>query len=323
MAASLAAVNFAERSGGEGLVALPYAQLGYLAGALGFGGVSSVYFDRARRSADPAAGSPGLAEVLVHEALLHASEGRFAPAMATLDRALDEATIARDTQQRESAWIIQTHVLLCAGALDPARLAAERLYTSATTRANTQHRIFGLFAIARALIRQGRSDEARPLLDDARALLRERPDDLLSKGVCFGLSALAERDRDPSAALSLANAAMETIEARRPSALSLVDSFENAAEVYLLLRRTAQREGRSVPAAIMKRCEAAGAGLLQSALVFPISQPRWLLYLGRDQALRGRPRIAERALLAARHRARTLGMPYEADEAERRLSDLM
>jgi hypothetical protein len=320
---SLMAVNLAERAATEGLVALPYAQLGYLAGVCKLGSLAGAYFRRARQSAEAANDLQELVVALSHEALLHACDGQFAEAERLCRRALDRLGGASDSQANEGVWIILAHVDLCAGRPEASLRLGAALLASARARQHHQHQAFGLYAMARAQIRLGALDEACAQLVEARAVLEAMPKDPLSESVCAGLEALALAERgELEAAERRADAAMEAI-GRAPSALlSLADGYDGAAEVYLALWRRARRAGGPVPASILTRADRAGAAMRRFAVLFPIGRPRYLLYLGRALALRGSARGAVIIFRRAGDTALALGMPHEAARATRFLGEL-
>jgi tetratricopeptide (TPR) repeat protein len=320
--ASLLAVNLAERATGDGIVSLPYAQLGYLAGVAKLRALAAAYFARARRSAEAAGDFRDLADALTHEALLDACDGRFAHAEDLGRRALDRLAGTHHAHETESVRIILSHVALSAGRYEVALGHGSALLTSARARENRQHEAFGLYAIARAEIRLGRLDDAIAHLAEARAALSAMPDDPLSASICAGLEALALGERgDLDEAERRADAAMAAIGRARPAPISLADGYDGAAEVYLALWRRTQRAGGPVTRSIVDRAAQAGAAMRTFALVFPIGRPRYLLHLGRVLALRGHPRGAARVLGQARRAASALGMPHEAALAERLLGD--
>jgi eukaryotic-like serine/threonine-protein kinase len=321
VASSLLAANLAERAGLDGLVTLPYAQLGYVAGVCKLRPLADAYFARARRSAEAAGDVHELVVTLTHEALLQACDGRFAAAGALGQEALGRLEGAPGPQEREGVLLILAHVDLCAGRYEASMRHGSALRASARARANRQHEAYGLYAIARALIRLGDLDAAMVRLADARELLPSMPDDPLSGSMCDGLTALALLGRgDLEAAERMADAAMAAIRRARPGPFSLADGRDGAAEVYLALWEQARRAGAPVPASLVARAGEAGAGMRSFALLFAIGRPRWLLHAGRVQALHGRTRSAAWAFARAREMAARLGMPYEAARAARLLA---
>jgi hypothetical protein len=120
---------------------------------------------------------------------------------------------------------------------------------------------------------------------------------------------------------STADAAMTTLARTRRAPLSLADSPQWSAQVYLDLWRRSVAEGRqagSLPA----RARRAGAAMRLLALLFRPGVPPYLLFLGRERALAGHRALAGWALRRAQRAAEEIGMPYEAAQAERALREL-
>jgi hypothetical protein len=323
VASLLFAANLAERAGTEGPLALHYAQLGYLAGVCRLRALAATYFVRAGRSAGAANDPHGLLDALTHEALFQAGDGRLSEAMALGARALDVAAGAPDPLHREGVLLILAHVDLCAGRYEASMAHGEALLASARARANARNEAFGRYAIARALVRRGEHGAALDHLAEAREVLESLPGDALAESICAGITALAlARNGDLVGAEHMADDAMAAIRRAPPAALSLADGHDGAAEVYLDLWQRASLTGAPVPPSIVDGAARAGAIMRTSAILFPLCRPRWLLHVGQVRALRGGARSAAWAFARAGALASALGMPYEAEAAERRLAEL-
>jgi hypothetical protein len=319
MTAALLAVNLAERADTEGLVTLPYAQLGYIAGVCQLGPLAKTYFARAKSGAEAAGDPRDVAVALVHEALYDAGAGRLAKAEELCELGIARLAAARDPQEDEGMRIILAHVELARGQYEASIRRGAELLASARARSNRQHEAFGLFAIARGSIRLGRLDAALDHLAEARRLLTAHLSDQVSASICAGLTASAHLARGELAeAERHADAAMDAIRRARPSPFSPADGHDGAAAVYLELWRRAR--GGHV-ASFAAHAAEAGAGLRRFAALFALGRPRWLLHQGTVEALRGRRLSAGLAFRAARDRALRLGMPYEAALAERCLGE--
>jgi tetratricopeptide (TPR) repeat protein len=314
LASSLLAVNFAEDSGLNDEISLPYAQLGFLAGVCKLRRRSDAYFARAHRGAEAANDVAAQATVMSHEALLHACQARYERARTVATRAL-ELSGRRVPQEREVAHIILSHMEYVAGRYHEAVQHGEQLFESARARQNLQHEAFGHFAVARSLIRDGRHAQALERVEAVRTSGADRHDALIASirdGLAAqALSGLGAHDT----ALEMADSAMAAV-ARADQAFSLADGYEGAAEVYLDAWDRARRERLAPSPVWVQNAATAGAAMLRFAALFPMGEPRWLLHMGRTRLLRGDTRTSHLALRLAASRARALGMPFEAARAD-------
>ncbi len=317
---SLLSVNLAERASATVRLSRPYAQLGYFSGVCRLGALSRGYFSQARANAEAMSDSSEMAIALYHEATYHVGEGRWAHAHAAGARALDLFQEINDPQESEIVHAILAHAEYCAGRYADSIDRCEALFSSARTRANHQHEVWGLYAGARSLIRQGKIEAALDRLARAEVLLRtlqETPSEI----ICFGLSARAHLERGENAvAEDAADRALERIDRISSPVFSLGDGYAGAAEVYLSLWERLDRAGQRPSASLCARAGRVCAALRAFAQLFPIGQPVALLATGRAHLLAGERRRAAVCFRRARDRAAAMGMPFEQATADLLLS---
>jgi predicted ATPase/predicted Ser/Thr protein kinase len=316
VSSALLSVNLAERAAAEGLVAEPYAQIGYLTGTFKLRALAERYFSVGRRNAEASRDAQALATVLSYEALHYAGDGRLQEAHEAAVRALHRLAGLPDAHESEVTHILLAHIEYLRGRYEEAMMHGSALVASARARDNPRHEAFGHFAIARCRLREARFDDALAHLGRAQAALEGRSDDV-AESIRVGLAALAHLGRgDEVRAEDAADTAMAALARSRPSPVSSADGHQAAAEVYVALWARCAAAGVS-PGTLPARARRAGAWMRRSALLFRMSLPSYLIFLGRERALSRQRRLAAVLLGRAQKIAQEIGMPYEADQAAR------
>ncbi|MCA9670088.1 MAG: AAA family ATPase [Myxococcales bacterium] len=313
---SLLTVNVAERAGVEDHVPACYSYLGFLSGIVRAHGTAERYYERAIGGARRREDAAGLSISLVSRSVYCASFGRFAEAERCAAEALDAITGMHDPPTEELAHVMLGHVEHFTGRTAAARERYLALLDRARARRSPQHVTWGLFSVARSLVREARCAEALPLLAEARAALERRPE-LQSEIICSGLFALASlRCGDARAAERLAAHTLLLVERARPTGFVAVDGYAAAGQVLLEHARAAShRDERRRRARPVRRLAGALDGL---ARAFPVAEPAALLYRAELDALDGRLDRSRERLVRAGALASKLGMPYEAAAAAQR-----
>jgi tetratricopeptide (TPR) repeat protein len=307
--ASLLSVNLAERAQLAWQVPHSYSWLGYIVGLLRQHALARDYFARAHEGAERRNEPSELAFALTVEAVYHVGFGHYAEAEKCTSRALELCDGASDPQMLELTLTTLGHVEFYTGRVAEALGRYQALLASAEARNNRQHITWALFAQARSFLALGRTEDAAPLLEDARRALVEAPE-LDSEIICLGLLALARwRLGEVEGAHRLADEALSRIERSRPIGFSTVDGYDAAAEVFLALGQLA-RARRSV------------AALKKLARLFPMVAPIALLREGEVLLHDGHNWRGRRALRRSLELAERLGMPREAERAQHALLHL-
>ena len=321
LVSSLLAVNLIERAGVAARVARPYAQLGYLAGALHLGGLAGAYFARSRASAEATGDPAELAIALYTEAAYRLFDGAGDEAITKGERALALLTGSNNPQETEIALTILAHAHYAAGRYEASMARCAALLASARARKHPQHEAWGLYTEARTLIRLGRLEEAAGRLTRAGELLR-RQSDRASDIICSGLSALMHLRRgEPELGEQRADATMALIGRSPPTVFSVGDGYSAAAEVYLELW-SRRRAGGSLAGELARKVKGAWEALGRFALAFRFGRPSFLLYSGRILSVLGLTGGAARLFRRASAEASLLGMPFEGALAEEQLGAL-
>jgi tetratricopeptide (TPR) repeat protein len=299
--ASLMSVNLAERAELGWQVPHSYSWLGYIVGLLRQHQLAREYFARARDGAERRHEPSELAFALTVEATYHLGFARYRDAERCGERALQ--LCEGDAQMLELTLATLGHVEYYTGRVAEALARYQTLLESARARDHQQHVVWALYLQARSLLQLGRTDEAAPLLEDARRALGRQPEHD-SEISCLGLLALARLKLGESdGAARLAKETLARVERSRPLAFTNVDGFDAAAEVLLALGE--RRQARRMAAALRRL-----------ARLLPMAAPAAWLRAGQVLLAEGKPRRARVWLRLSQSRARALGMPL--DEARAR-----
>ncbi len=306
LAASLMAVNLAERARAGTRVPRPYAQLAFTSGLLGLHPVARRYFDRARAAARGNTDPTEVAFTFLVEAVYLGSLGRWSRAEKMADDAARRLRALYDPTLLEMAITTLGHIEYYTGRLEQACQRYREVLSSARARASHQHATWGLFSIGRSLLPMGRPAEARELLSEAREALRLRPE-LQSEIICTGLLAAATlRCGDEPLALELAEETLAIVRRSRPVGFPELEGYRGAAEAFVAL-------GERGAAAVRARdgAEQMARQLARIARVFPIARPALRLHRSELARLAGNAAAARREAAHSLTLARQLELPRD------------
>ncbi len=308
LAASLMAVNLAERGRAGTRVPRPYAQLAFTSGLLGLHPVARHYFDRARAAARDHTDPTEVAFAYMVEAVYLGSLGQWQRAEEMADDAANRLRLLYDPTLLEMAITTLGHIEYYTGRLEAACQHYREVLSSARARASHQHATWGLFSIGRSLLPMGRPAEALELLREAREALGQRPE-LQSEIICTGLlSAATLRCGDEIGALELAEETLAIVRRSRPVGFPELEGYRGAAETFVAL-------GERGAAAVRARdgAEKMTQQLARIARVFPIARPALRLHRSELARMDGNQRVARREADRSLALARQLELP--GDEA--------
>jgi tetratricopeptide (TPR) repeat protein len=217
-----------------------------------------------------------------------------------------------DRQQWGVNWSLLAQVAYYEGDFVRALEMAEELYTEAHHNGDMLQQAWALGAQGQSMLRLGRLEEANALLDQSTGGLRD-VDERLSQISNAGLQAMALlRQQNYAAAHRTARAATDLLETIPvPSAYFLLEGFAGIAETYLALWETSAGAEPDQRRLLAQRGWQACDALSQFAALFPIGQPRALLWRGLAFWLAGNPTRAHHTWQDGLARAESLAMPYE------------
>ncbi len=322
VAASLLAVNLAERAGQFARIARTYAMLGVVVGVSRMPRLADAYFERARARAEETGDLWGLVFALYARAAVGLGNARFDEVRAVTDEALAVAARIGDPQETEIVETIAGHLEFYTGDLQPSADRYARIAASARARGNEQHEAWGLYAGARALVALGRFDEAVDLLERSRILLATQ-NDFASEIICLGTLAVARLRRSEwKEAREAADAAMQRISGSLPTVFSTVTGYAGTAETYVALYERALRESPSEARELLRRARRACRALRLFAFTFRLGRPISDVCRGALAAAGGDARGARRFFERGRREAERLGMPHDRARASEMLARL-
>lgn len=313
VATSLLAVNEAEAasegaSGGgppaRGL-SRPYAYLGYLTGLARLHPLALEYFQSAAAAGRAADDPDGVAYALTTEAVYRMCLCQWQAAEQAAEDALAIQVSNGNAMEAELLHTILGNIEYFTGRFDASRRRFEGLRDTARRRRNDQRRAWGLYAMARCDLAEGRIASALALLRETEGVLRglsEQASELVVDGL-FASAFVAAGD------LSSAESRAERI-ARRidrphvPTVFSTVHAYVALAEVRLLLW---ERSGARISAPALR----ANAWLRAFAVMYPLARPAAERCAARARLLFGSKREALRGLERSAAIAHDLGMPHE------------
>ena len=310
LALSLLAVELGERGGQESAVAL--AMLAHAAALGGLSRLAASYFTRARAVAERLHDRPALVSVVLLEAVLLTTTGRFDEALARIEEGLGLALEVRDRVNAAAMEQLQGLVRALRGEL-PAMWACyerARVQLGGSSESHAQTCTAGV-ALSLALL--GRHEEARQAAEPC--LDRVPPELRLTRAALLVALTLAEAWSG-----RLERACRRGEEAYRCYGVSTAvpppcnQFLEAPIEAYVTAWRQARAAGDVLAVSTSRRrARALAREIGRWARLYPIGRPMADFYRGEVAALDGAGRRARRAWRRCLQRARALRMPwYEA-----------
>lgn len=332
IATSLLAVNEAEaasaRPAGRGApvgprraegsrgLSRPYAYLGYLTGLSRLHPVARAYFRSAAEAGRAADDPDGIAYALTTEAVYKMCLCKWSAAEQAAEEALAIQLANANTMEAELLHTILGNVEYFTGRMAASRRRFEALHDTALRRHNELRRAWGLYAMARCDLAEGKLGTALALLGEAEEVMAsasEQASELVIDGL-FASALLASGD--VRGAEARAERIAERIDrAHVPTVFSTVHAYVGLAEVRL---HRWERSGDRVSLPALR----ANAYLAGFALMFPLARPAAQRCAARARHLLGRRRDALRGLVRSAEIARELGMPHEEELARLELARL-
>ncbi len=314
-------VNLAESAGLSPELARGYATLGALVGFVPLRGMAEAYF---RRAQEPIAGDgrqPAGAFVSLTLGFYAAGIGDWARAKRHFEDTVSVSKRLGDRRRRDDGLGNLVYVHYFQGECSAGEAVAGDLIRSAIHREDPRSWASGLQAKATCLLRLGRFGQAIDCLKEAQALhgggkdiadAREegKAPDVVDKALemerygLFSIAYLHQSEYDEALRVTRHLAALTA--GAYPGNYSALLAYAAPAEVYLTLWE-AQVPEPDLDRLARKACKS----LRSYARVFPIGEPRSLLWQGLYDWLDGKPAKAQRAWQESLGVAERLNMPFD------------
>lgn len=308
----LRALNLSERAAPSPELARIYGSAAVAASILSLRSLAEGYSRLARETADAVGDLMTQEHVQAVTGLYRIGLGQWDAAQDALVRAIDLADFLGDQRLRARGMNILAQVTHYRGEFGRSTEMFALVTASARGRDDQLQQAWGLGGQGQNALRLGRLDEAAGLL--ARAAEMAGSIDYASQLSNYGLLAVTHLRRgDLAAARTVAEQGAEIIATslRSPTAYYLLEGYAGIAETWLTLWEAAADAPYAERETVARAARQAVVALSRYARVFPIGQPRALLWQGRTDWLRGKQWWAERAWHRSYTLARALGMPYE------------
>ncbi len=296
----------------------PYAYLGYLTGLARLHPVARAYFESAAEAGRAADDPDGVAYALTTEAVYRMCLCKWRAAEQAAEEALAIQMANANAMEAELLHTILGNVEYFTGRFAASRRRFEAVHDTARRRHNDQRRAWGLYAMARCDLAEGRVDAALSLLREAEGVLATLPEpEEASELVVDGLfaSALVAAGDLPGAVVRADRIARRIDRPHVPTVFSTVHAYVALAEVRLLLW---ERSGARISAPALR----ATAYLSAFAAMFPLARPAAQRCAARARLLLGQRGEALRGLSRSAETARRLEMPHEERLARKALEEL-
>jgi predicted ATPase/class 3 adenylate cyclase len=313
------AVNLAESVGTDSPeMARAYANICFSAALLGLRGPAESYSRLALNAARGQDDLPALAHVLIVTSIYKSHIAHWDETLPAVEQAA-----AINERLGERRWWGEDLLLLGLTAYYRGEFArglqrtAEAYALSRQTN-NIQQQPWHLLGQAQGLIRLGRTDEAVPMLEEA-LVISDVDTDLRVKANSYGLLALARLHRgEPELARAAAAQAAQWIAKATTDVTYMLEGYADTAEVTLALWEAAAAQGQPTS----ELCAEAGRAckaMHKFARIYPIGQPRDLLWQGLYDWLDGKPARAQERWQKSLERAVQLSMRYDEALAHREI----
>ncbi len=314
--ASLTCLNLAERTNHTTWLAYAYANMCIITGSIRLHNWARSYGKRALNIAWQQGDLQTLVYALNINGLYRIILGEWRYARAALEQAVALAKRHGDHVAWAINWALLAQVAWYQGDIVQAHAMFAHLATEANQRNTPLQQAWAFGGMGHVLLRLGRLDEARHVLEQAIARTPgyvERPGRISYYG---GLAVAYLRLGMVEYAINCAEAATLLItHIESPFAHRLLEGYAGLAEVYLTL--WAMGVPRSLSQAMLRqRAKQACDNLNRYADSFPLGKPRALLWYGRYQWLVGKRAAAVRTWRRCVAVAWQLGMGYEQAMAQ-------
>jgi class 3 adenylate cyclase/tetratricopeptide (TPR) repeat protein len=305
---NLVAINLGEKSGEPLVAGLAYSSLGYLVGTLRMRRLADRYFRMAREaenleSHDPwtttsyvlefeEMGPGHLIAAGLAESVLALTFDEWSRAQEIVTDALERCDRLGDKYSAGIALAVRGFVSYCSGAIEEAHRDYNQLLASARQRANREHEAWATSFVIPVLLAQDRLDEAKEMASAAHAIVEDA--DTLTVPVIHGTRSQVElRQGRLVEARASAERALETI-GGTPIFIYLA-GFAGLLDTLLELR-AAEGDRDSSDARELSTLSSEGLQKMRRfARVLPFARPKYWLFRGRSEQLRGRTKKARRA----------------------------
>jgi len=307
--AALRALNLAESDGGPSVeLARSLAVMCMASGLVPVHALAETYGRRAFTIAAQLDDVATRAWVLQLTGMYYLGVGRWAESRENLGQAVALSRHVGDWRRWQEASGELARLDYYLGGFEPGASRFQEFGEVARTRGHGQATAWGLHGRAKCLLRLGQVEEARALLNEAKAM----PGDSISTGDAIlreGLLAHVHRFReDWKAAREAADETARLIRQSPPIVSYTIEGYSGAAEAYLALWENASK---SRAGELRRAAWKSVADLRKMARVFPVGRPRALLCLGTAHWLASRPIRARRAWRKGLQVAEAMGMPFE------------
>jgi tetratricopeptide (TPR) repeat protein len=305
---NLVAINLGEKSGEPLVAGLAYSSLGYLVGTLRMRRLADRYFRMAREaenleSHDPwtttsyvlefeEMGPGHLIAAGLAESVLALTFDEWSRAQEIVTDALERCDRLGDKYSAGIALAVRGFVSYCSGAIEEAHRDYNQLLASARQRANREHEAWATSFVIPVLLAQDRLDEAKEMASAAHAIVEDA--DTLTVPVIHGTRSQVElRQGRLVEARASAERALETI-GGTPIFIYLA-GFAGLLDTLLELW-AAEGNRDSTDARELSKLSSEGLQKMRRfARVLPFARPKYWLFRGRSEQLRGRTKKARRA----------------------------
>jgi tetratricopeptide (TPR) repeat protein len=321
---NLVAINLGEKSGVPLVAGLAYSSLGYLVGTLRLRRLADRYFRHARAAEDleirtelpPTPHAPTLQEigpghliaVALSESVLALTFHEWDQARAVVTEAVERCDRLGDKYSAGIALAIRGFVSYSSGDIEEAMYAYDQLLASARQRSNREHEGWATSFVIPVLLALGHLEEAQAMAASAVSILDDV--DPLTVPIIHGTrSQVLLRAGHTGEARASAEQALEAID-RTPFFIYLA-GYAGLLDTLLELW-AAEGDRSSTNARDLAKLTSDGLRKMRSfAWILPFARPKYWLFKGRMEHLKGRTRRGYRSLNKGLILARRNGFTWD------------
>jgi class 3 adenylate cyclase/tetratricopeptide (TPR) repeat protein len=321
---NLVAINLGEKSGEPLVAGLAYSSLGYLVGTLRLRRLANRYFRQARAAEDletrtefpPTPHAPPLQEmgpghliaVALSESVLALTFNEWSQARAIVTEALDRCDRLGDKYSAGIALAVRGFVSYSSGDLEEAMYDYDQLLASARQRSNREHEGWATSFVIPVLLALEHLEEAQAMAASAMSILDDV--DPLTVPIIHGTRSQVQlRAGHTGEARASAELALEAID-RTPFFIYLA-GYAGLLDTLLELW-AAEGDRASTNARDLAKLTQEGLRKMRGfARVLPFARPKYWLFKGRSELLKGRTRRGHRSLRKGLILARSNGFTWD------------